>query len=50
MNESAKLGKWQKGKQKYYVLGYFDDAKHVGLTKWLSKADEQGFIKGGILP
>ena len=25
-------------------------AKYAGLTKWLSEADEQGFIKGGITP
>ena len=50
MNEPAKLGKWRKGKRKYDVLGYFDEAKHVGFTKWLSEADEKGFIKGGITP
>ena len=50
MNEPAKLGKWRKGKRKYDVLGYFDEAKHVGLTKWLSEADEHGFIKGDIMP
>ena len=50
MNAPTKLGKWQKGKRKYDVLGYFDEAKHVGLTKWLSEADEQGFMKGGITP
>ena len=30
------------------MLGYFDEAKHAGLTKWLSEADEQTFIKGSI--
>ena len=50
VNKPAKLGKWQKDKWKYDVFGYFDKAKHAGLTKWLSEADEQGFIKGGITP
>ena len=50
VNEPAKLGKWRKGKWKYDVLGYFDEAKHVGLTKWMSEADKYGFRKGGIMP
>ena len=40
MNDPAKLGKWQKGKRKYDVLGYFDKAKHAGMTKWLSEVDK----------
>ena len=32
------------------MFGYFDEAKHAGLTKWLSEVDEQGFIKGSITP
>ena len=34
----------------YDVFGYFDEAKHASLIKWLSEASEQEFIKGSIIP